>query len=239
MIGIVERVRLRGALTVPTAPAVHQGNFFKKMNDKKPTWETLFPTPILRSNIGRAFTHDEQRFLKQLQTASRPNVANSRTTNTYILDAPEMRSLRTIVQDHVNQFAWKVISSRPEHEFYITQSWVNFTRKGESHHRHYHTNSLISGSLYVQVDKQVDSICFYRNSFAQLLVSDSELNTFNAPSECLPVDVGDLILFPSSLVHDVRQTAGAHTRISLAFNAFIKGELGSEPSFNRLTIGST
>ena len=35
----------------------------------------------------------------------------------------------------------------------ITQSWINFTKKGEYHHPHAHPNSLISGVFYVEADK--------------------------------------------------------------------------------------
>jgi uncharacterized protein (TIGR02466 family) len=199
-------------------------------------WESIFPTPVMRSNIGRNFAEEELAFFEKMWGAARTNVTNFRSDDTHVLDAPEMGSLRGIVQEHVNQFGWKIISADPKHTFYITQSWVNFTQPGQSHFRHMHTNSLISGSIYVYVKKEADSICFYRNSGAQILVTDDQTNPFNTPIHRVPVDVGDLVLFPSSLLHDVEPTTGAHIRVSLAFNAFIKGELGSEQRLNRLVI---
>ena len=190
----------------------------------------------MRSNIGRNFTDEELAFLESVWAAPHANVTNFRSADTHILDAPEMESIRSVVLEHVNQFGWKVISSHPRHTFYITQSWVNFTQPGQSHFRHMHTNSLISGTLYIYVKKEVDSICFYRNSLAQILVTDDQSNPYNTPVHRVRVDVGDLVLFPSSLLHDVESTTGAHIRVSLAFNAFIKGELGSENRLNRLVI---
>jgi uncharacterized protein (TIGR02466 family) len=200
------------------------------------TWESIFPTPVMRSSIGRNFTDDELKHFRKLQAAPYENFSNLRSADTRVLDAPEMQSIRSVVAEHVNQYAWKVISAHPRHVFYITQSWVNFTESGQFHHRHMHTNSLISGVLYIQVKKEVDRICFYRNSPAQILVSDDQPNPYTVPSVCFIVDVGDLILFPSALIHDVERTSGAHTRISLAFNAFIRGELGSEERLNSLHI---
>ena len=200
------------------------------------TWDAIFPTPVMRSNIGRSFTEEELKFFEMLWAASQANVTNFRSADTHVLDAPEMQSIRSVVAEHVNQFGWKVISAHPKHTFYITQSWVNFTQPGQSHFRHMHTNSLISGSLYIYVKKEVDSICFYRNSPAQLLVTDDQTNPYNTPIHRVSVDVGDLVLFPSSLLHDVETTTGGHIRVSLAFNAFIKGELGSEERLNHLTI---
>jgi uncharacterized protein (TIGR02466 family) len=200
------------------------------------TWESIFPTPVMRSNIGRNFTPEELAFFESVWGATQENATNFRSADTHVLDAPEMQSIRSAVQEHVNQFAWKVISPHPRHTYYITQSWVNFTQPGQSHFRHMHTNSLISGALYVYVKKEVDSICFYRNSPAQILVTDDQPNPYNTPVHRVGLDVGDLVLFPSSLHHDVEPTTGAHIRVSLAFNAFIKGEIGTEARLNSLII---
>jgi len=199
-------------------------------------WESIFPTPVMRSNIGRNFTDEELEFFETVYAASRANLTNFRSTDTHILDAPEMLSIRSVVQAHINQFAWKAISAHPRHTFYITQSWINFTQPGQSHFRHMHTNSLVSGVLYVYVKKEVDSICFYRSSPAQILVTDDQSNLYNMPIHRIGVDVGDIVLFPSSLVHEVERTAGAHIRVSVAFNAFIKGEIGSADRLNSLTV---
>ena len=200
------------------------------------TWESIFPTPVMRSNIGRNFTDEERNFFQKKQAAPHANASNIRSADTHVLDAPEMRSIRSVVLEHVNQFGWKVISAHPRHEFYITQSWVNFTEPGQFHHRHFHTNSLISGGLYIQVKKEMDRISFYRNSYSQILVTDDQPNPYTEPAHRFSVDVGDLVLFPSSLVHEVERTGGTHTRISLAFNAFVKGELGTEVRLNALIV---
>jgi uncharacterized protein (TIGR02466 family) len=202
------------------------------------TWESLFPTPLMRANNGGKFAEPEHGFFTKMQAALHRNVANLRSANTHILDAPEMQRIRSFIEEHINQYAWKVISANPNHEFYITQSWLNFTKPGESHHRHTHTNSLISGVLYIAAKKEMDSICFYRDSASQrqVLASNDQLNAYNTSSVCIGVSAGDLLLFPSNLTHGVNQTTGEHTRISLAFNTFVRGELGSEDRLNRLCL---
>ena len=45
---------------------------------------------------------------------------------------------------------------------------------------------------------------------------------WNSESWWFPVKTGDVILFPSSLIHMVETKQGTNTRISLAFNVFIK-----------------
>ena len=44
---------------------------------------------------------------------------------------------------------------------YITQSWLNYTRANQFHHRHEHPNSFVSGVLYINADKATDRINFY------------------------------------------------------------------------------
>ncbi|MDH3282766.1 MAG: 2OG-Fe(II) oxygenase family protein [Gammaproteobacteria bacterium] len=171
-----------------------------------------------------------------MQGAPHPNVSNVRSVDTRVLDAPELQSIRSIVMEHINQYARKIISADEKLEFYLTQSWLNYTQTGQSHHRHVHTNSLISGVLYINVKKEIDGICFYRNSGAQISVSDEYVNWYNSPSTWFGVGVGDVVLFPSSLSHGVEQTTGEHTRISLAFNAFVRGQIGSEELLNSLKI---
>ncbi len=200
------------------------------------TWEAIFPTPIMRTNIGRNFTDEENKFFDKMRGAPHPNVSNIRSADTHVLDAPEMQTIRSFVTEHIDQYARKIISSDPKLEFYVTQSWLNYTQTGQSHHRHMHTNSLISGVLYVNVKKEVDGICFYRNSGAQILVTDEYVNWYNSPASCFSVGVGDVVLFPSNLSHGVEQTSGEHTRISLAFNAFVRGQIGTEKNLNSLKI---
>jgi len=200
------------------------------------TWDALFPTPVMRSSIGRSFSDDERRFFERQQAATHPNALNVRSKDTQVLNAPAMHGLRTIVLDAINQFAWKTISANPRHEFYLTQSWLNYTHPGEAHHRHRHTNSLVSGVLYVNAKKDSDAIVFYRNDVNQLLVTEEGLNLYNAPSWTFPVATGDLVLFPSGVMHGVDQISGQHTRVSLAFNAFVRGEVGTENSLNLLDL---
>ena len=200
------------------------------------TWEALFPTPVLRTNIGREFTTEELAFFRKAQTRITGNVLNSRTVDTHILDVPTLSSLRSFIQDHINQFASKTISDSTALEFYITQSWINYTRPGQAHHRHYHTNSIISGVFYVSAVRDLDGICFYRNTASTIRASDALQNCYTANSWRFDAGAGDLILFPSSMTHGVDCNTAPHIRVSLAFNTFVRGELGSETLLNQLTL---
>ena len=198
-------------------------------------WEAIFPTPVLRTNIGRDFREDELKFFVEAQNHTIQNVLNTRTISTHVLDAPEMQSIQAFIREHINQFGRKTVSLG-HLEFYITQSWINFTKPGEAHHRHFHTNSLISGVFYISAVKEVDGICFYRNAPSTVNVYDKVENSYCANSWRFCVGAGDLIIFPSSVTHGVDNNKGGHTRVSLAFNTFAHGQLGSDELLNELNL---
>ncbi len=204
------------------------------------TWEAIFPTPVLRTNIAREFTEGELRFFKQSQDNVCANVLNARSVDTYVLDAAEMGSIRSFIATHVEQFARKIISLNPQLEFYITQSWINFTQPSQSHHRHFHSNSLVSGVLYISAIKDIDKIYFYRTPpAAGISVGKKEQNWYTADSWFFSVGTGDLILFPSYLTHGVEELTSRHTRVSLSFNSFVEGELGTRELLNSLKLGGS
>lgn len=201
-------------------------------------WEAIFPTPLLRSNIGREFTEAEVKFIKHSQKNVCANVLNSRSADTYVLDAPEMRSIRSFINTHVTEFSKKTISLNQQLQFYVTQSWINYTQPGQSHHKHFHTNSLVSGVLYINAIREIDRIYFYRPPPAGISVGNQDQNWYTADSWFFSVGSGDLILFPSNLTHGVEEVEGRHVRVSLSFNTFVEGELGTRELLNSLSLGA-
>ncbi|MDH5536765.1 MAG: 2OG-Fe(II) oxygenase family protein, partial [Betaproteobacteria bacterium] len=171
------------------------------------TWDAIFPTPILRTNIGRELTEEEHRFFSETEKNLSSNFENSTSIDKYVLDAPAMQPLRAFFIEGVNQYGRKIISVSERVEFYITQSWINYTQTGQSHHRHMHTNSLISGVFYIKAVKDIDRLFFYRDATPQISVWNKEVNWYNADSWCFSVGTGDLILFPSNVQHGVEETA--------------------------------
>jgi hypothetical protein len=50
----------------------------------------------------------------------------------------------------------------------LTQSWLNYTKPGQFHHKHAHPNSFISGVLYMKAARQRDKIYFYKDGYKQI-----------------------------------------------------------------------
>ena len=114
----------------------------------------------------------------------------------------------------------------------ITQSWVNRSGKGESHHGHMHPNSIISGVWYPIIDETLPPIQFQRRDPPQIMLQSDKFNNINSETYFLPLKAGELILFPSNLRHSVPANKYDKERVSLSFNTWPKGSMGS---IDRLT----
>ena len=101
---------------------------------------------------------------------------------------------------------------------------------------HAHPNSLISGVFYINSDDKFDKIKLFKQQYETIQLEIKEWNIWNSKSWWFPVKTGDIILFPSSLTHMVENKQGDNTRISLAFNVFIKGIIGNNKDLTELML---
>ena len=118
----------------------------------------------------------------------------------------------------------------------ITQSWVNYTKPGQWHHKHAHPNSFVSGVLYIKANKETDCIQFFKESYQQIKLPVDQFNLSNSDSWWLPIGTGQLILFPSSLTHMVPTLQGEDQRVSVSFNTFPVGYVGSDDDLTGLRL---
>jgi uncharacterized protein (TIGR02466 family) len=129
-----------------------------------------------------------------------------------------------------------IISPSVDISFYITQSWITWTYPGGRHFSHIHTNSVVSGVLYIDVDPTSDNIVFSKSGEGVFDFRPKNFNPFNSDNWHIPVENNKIILFPSSLKHSVNPTSNPNTRISLGFNTFVTGLLGADGNLNKLKI---
>jgi uncharacterized protein (TIGR02466 family) len=195
----------------------------------------LFPIPVGVFELGRPLTTSELSFIGQQNTTN--NTYNIKGTNSRILDSVELEDIKQFIQHSLEQFINYVYDPINSVTPYVTQSWINVTKTTQSHHKHNHQNSFISGVFYIQTNSD-DRIYFHKDSYDQLFIEPKPdtLNVFNHASWWLPARPYSLILFPSGLQHSVDKAIGNNDRISLAFNTFIRGDLGHEINFTQLSV---
>jgi uncharacterized protein (TIGR02466 family) len=201
------------------------------------TIDGLFPTPIISSNINRSWTDKELALFDYHRDHCHNNMGNTTSNDRYVLNAPEAKGLVGFIGQGIQHYVDKIICPKNPVEFYITQSWLNYTKPGEYHHTHEHPNSIISGVFYIDADRDHDKIIFHKaNRYQQIKFPQTEYNAFNSESWFFNVGNGDLKLFPSSLTHNVEQKKGDNVSCSLAFNVFAKGYIGAEEELTALHL---
>jgi uncharacterized protein (TIGR02466 family) len=197
---------------------------------------SIFPTPIYISKIDRKLTPLELKFVDKNKKYFYKNDGNITSNNNYILNEKPFANIKKELYLKVQDYFDKVISPANKITPYITQSWLNYTETNQYHHKHAHPNSLVSGVFYINSDKENDKIKFFNDKYQTIKTEIKEYNVWNSESWWFNVKTGDVILFPSSLTHMVETKQGDNTRISLAFNVFIKGTVGNNKNLTELVL---
>lgn len=194
----------------------------------------IFPQPIWISKIDRNISLEEKNFI--FSAERKQNTFNQCSVDKKILDNFILKNLREEFEKEIAEFVKTVICPKHEIEIYITQSWLNYAKSGESHFSHCHPNSYISGVYYVDANEE-DTITFQKD-YAMLRVETENYNMFNSSSWDVQVETGTLILFPSSIIHRVNPLNDNYqgTRVSLSFNTFIRGNIENNSTSSSLVL---
>ena len=196
----------------------------------------IFPTPIYISKVDRKLTSLELKFVDKNKKDFYKNDGNITSNNNYILNEKPFANIKKELDLRVQDYFDKVISPANNITPYITQSWLNYTETNQYHHKHAHPNSLVSGVFYINCHEELDKIKFFNDNYKAIKLEIKDWNLYNSETWWFSVKTGDVILFPSSLTHMVETKQGDNTRISLAFNVFIKGTVGNNISLTELIL---
>jgi uncharacterized protein (TIGR02466 family) len=188
---------------------------------------SLFPIPVLVCQYPDSFD-DEWDFIRRLDYCD----TKLRSNDTFILDHPKFSKIREFIDIKIKKFTREILLSY--NQLHITQSWINKSGKGASHHNHTHANSIVSGVWYPHVIDNMPPINFYSGTDKMISLQYGSRNIFNSPTYFIPPVKGDLILFPSDLVHGVPENKADEDRYSLSFNTWVKDDLGEIDSLNYL-----
>ena len=88
----------------------------------------------------------------------------------------------------------------------------------------------------MKIYEDIDKIYFYKDEYKQIKPEVKEWTLLNADSWYFTVESMQLVLFPSNLLHMVETVQSDETRVSLAFNTFFKGTIGSQKELTELKI---
>jgi len=195
----------------------------------------LFPEPVYFSKLERKLTKNELSIIHTFKIHTSA-VETRQSVDDYVLEKKELNNLKKDLNKKVIDYFDKVVCTNNSIIPYITQSWINYTETNQFLHRHFHPNSYVSGVFYVDAKKKVDQIRFYKAGQKTFDLSVARYNDFNSASWWYSVQTGDVVLFPSSLHHGVDVKKGINTRISLSFNVFFKGKIGTQAGLTELVL---
>ncbi|WOB06001.1 putative 2OG-Fe(II) oxygenase [Piscinibacter gummiphilus] len=185
----------------------------------------LFPIPVLRAP--GVLPHDLVRSLVT-HFSSRTDLANSSSPNlshTALLspaDSPLLVTVAELLTPKLAEFGALLFGEALG--WSIKEMWVNLLEAGGRQAMHNHANSFISGVLYLTPTHPDSRTVFMKSPGGSEFSFKNDhagvaTNPYNAEKWISPQpEPGDLVLFPSYLLHAVPPNAGER-RITLALNA--------------------
>ena len=199
----------------------------------------LFAKPVYHRNIGRILTKEENDFILSNCDSENTffNLGNYTSKDTYILENPTLSKLKIDIQSVIDEYIQRIFNPKDDFNLYITQSWLNISEKGKFHNVHTHANSVLSGVFYFDVDEQSNFTVFHNDaSYEIYAISAKAGNYYNSREYAIELEKNDVIVFASDMRHSVPPNKSDKPRISLSFNTFIKGTIGSKTGLSELVL---
>lgn len=185
----------------------------------------LFPTPFMRAPavLGSGLVAGLiDHFSKAVD---RPNNSSPNLSHTALLkpsDSPLLVDVANLLTPLLPEFGALMFGERLG--WSLKEMWVNVLETGGRQAMHNHANSFISGVAYLTHTHAEARTVFmkspggtdfaFRNDHAGVQTNSYNADKWISP----PPEPGDVVLFPSYLMHAVPGNPGGR-RISLAFNA--------------------
>ncbi len=185
----------------------------------------LFPTPFMRAPRSLPVPLVTSLVEYFSARATRDNSSSANLTHTSMLkpgDSPLLVEAAGLLTPLLVDFGAQLFGERIG--WALKEMWVNVLDTGGHQAMHNHANSFISGVVYLTPTHPGSQTVFmrspggtdflFRNDHARMTPGPYNADKWVSPAP----EPGDLVLFPSYLMHAVPPNQGAR-RITLSFNA--------------------
>ncbi len=156
--------------------------------------------------------------------------ANYVTNNYHILE--NFPGLEEIFNEHVSLHIKRILKLNTN--FKICSAWATRTQPNGFSRLHYHTNSWLSAIYYPEGDPNF-KVNFFDYKTEWFKDNPTEYNSFNESAKQFTATKNMLIIFPSSLRHQILPNKSKKDRFSIAFNVMPDGAFNF-PSDSQLNI---
>jgi uncharacterized protein (TIGR02466 family) len=199
---------------------------------------TLFPTNVFKFQLPQIEQNlDEIRKFVEADCAAGPSqLTNFRISeNTKCNEKEELKWLVDLIYESARKVLdWNQVSYE---DCYVSEMWINQAGPGYRHPIHSHSNSLLSGCIYVDMPEGASPTLFYdpRPAFRVIEPNYKDYGPHNSGVVGMQTEVGDMMFWDSALPHayevgfwDPEQNdEGQITkwRTTINFNIMIKADI--------------
>ena len=185
----------------------------------------LFPTGIVQPYTAPKYfmnTLDLSKFTFERfdgQTKLRTQKFNN------ILLHPEFQEVKAWIQECAEDFLENALEMEYE-EFFFTESWLNISGKGGYQKVHNHSNSIISGTLYLKSEEKHPPLEFKKQKmefepFISLTEHYKKGNPNTASTLGFPCTQDTMLVFNSHLYHGHDANKLESERVGLSWNGLV------------------
>jgi uncharacterized protein (TIGR02466 family) len=193
----------------------------------------LFAIPLYQSTIPPISKDMFDKLVgREYEVYDGVKVTHEETAERFILNRPEFADLKRVIDSKIAEYVHEALGVNNTFTWEITTSWVNKAKPGDWHANHWHSNSLISGVVYLKTNPKTGVVCFhkgerYYNMFNETFGIEFDKETdYSTPTIGVVPSTHTILMFPSHLAHSVCENESTETRYSLAFNVFPRGTVG-------------
>ena len=185
----------------------------------------LFATPLMQVNGALSAALAAKLAQRAVESAKTRNVHSDQLAHTEIAtpeEDPDFAVVEAAVRPYLVEFGSHLFGERLD--WSVKEIWTNVLRRGGNQSVHSHANSFISGIIYLTHSHPSSRTVFHKALGGTEYVfsnfnKQAKIGPFNGSKWVSPPkNPGDLLLYPSYLLHEVPTNQG-DLRITLALNA--------------------
>ena len=157
--------------------------------------------------------------------------------NTSLLENKSLASLKKLMVDKGKEYARDVLGIKDQ--IYLVHSWSTINPTHAFHEPHEHPNVFISLVYYAQCKDSFIRFILERTSIRECFNFDftiNKYNIYNSQTWDLPVEAGDIVIFPGHIRHASVANKVKLSRIIIGANFFIKGKIGNTKTVSHITL---
>lgn len=193
--------------------------------------QPLFGIPLYRNT--RSQLDNLTQRIAQLDYERMPVGNGDITTTKWLLEQEQFADLRTLVLEEINIFTHYLLHMDPQKiQWRLQNSWAVRHQKDDWSQAHHHTNSVFSGVYYVDTTMDSGNLVFTRTHDTVSTVTFdfpyTHFNELNSKSFSITPHPGEIVMFPSHLMHSVERNQSDQIRYAVAFNFVPTGTWGED-----------